>query len=382
MKRLLSLILTVILIAVGLPSKSYADNSSLALVWGPSPILHTFEFGKNGFLHLDLTKKVKWYSWDLENNHYLSLRQPFSIRIAQEIKILDKDSKCTSVPIKVRRHLSLSQAADSLNSTSIQFFASDIGFNKGISTQQVISRPIIFTIGPSDWKANSLEEQDFSVPVCEDSLGRAVSGLIGSEITLNFRYTYSTNADESYINIDPKCDEIKDNRCIFNSGIVRVFRVKFTQTSPSLASLKSVYQETIGRESDYLQAKPCEVPYLDYDQQSNSNTLRKDNKALCESRLRNLEFLNSEIATFSRAILSAELKAKQEAELKAKQDAESQAAAALKAKQESEANAGAAKATAKAAATKKTTIACVKGKLIKKVTAVKPMCPAGYKKKV
>jgi hypothetical protein len=80
--------------------------------------------------------------------------------------------------------------------------------------------------------------------------------------------------------------------------------------------------------------------------------------------------------------LSAELKAKQEAELKAKQDAESQAAAALKAKQESEANAGAAKATAKAVATKKTTIACVKGKLIKKVTALKPMCPAGYKKKV
>jgi hypothetical protein len=30
---------------------------------------------------------------------------------------------------------------------------------------------------------------------------------------------------------------------------------------------------------------------------------------------------------------------------------------------------------------KKTTITCVKGKLIKKVTAVSPKCPAGYKKK-
>jgi hypothetical protein len=29
----------------------------------------------------------------------------------------------------------------------------------------------------------------------------------------------------------------------------------------------------------------------------------------------------------------------------------------------------------------KTTITCVKGKLTKKVTAVKPVCPAGYKKK-
>jgi len=92
--------------------------------------------------------------------------------------------------------------------------------------------------------------------------------------------------------------------------------------------------------------------------------------------------------------LAAELKAKQEAEakakaaaeLKAKQEAEAKAAAELKAKQEAEAKAAAElkakqEAEAKAAATKKTTITCVKGKLVKKVTAVKPKCPAGYKKK-
>jgi hypothetical protein len=38
-------------------------------------------------------------------------------------------------------------------------------------------------------------------------------------------------------------------------------------------------------------------------------------------------------------------------------------------------------AEVKAAAEKKTTITCVKGKLIKKVTAKKPKCPSGYKKK-
>jgi hypothetical protein len=38
-------------------------------------------------------------------------------------------------------------------------------------------------------------------------------------------------------------------------------------------------------------------------------------------------------------------------------------------------------AEAKAAATKKTTITCVKGKLTKKVTSAKPKCPAGYKRK-
>jgi hypothetical protein len=38
-------------------------------------------------------------------------------------------------------------------------------------------------------------------------------------------------------------------------------------------------------------------------------------------------------------------------------------------------------ATVKTTAAKKITITCVKKKLIKKVTAVKPKCPAGYKKK-
>ena len=85
--------------------------------------------------------------------------------------------------------------------------------------------------------------------------------------------------------------------------------------------------------------------------------------------------------------IAAELKAKQEAdakavadkaaaELKAKQeaDAASNAAADLKAKQEADA-----KAAALAVAQKKATITCVKGKLTKKVTAVNPKCPTGYK---
>jgi len=79
-----------------------------------------------------------------------------------------------------------------------------------------------------------------------------------------------------------------------------------------------------------------------------------------------------------------ELRARQEAEakaateLKAKLDADAKAAAELKVKQDAVAKAAADKA---AAANKKTTITCINGKLIKKVTAVKPVCPKGYKKK-
>ena len=63
----------------------------------------------------------------------------------------------------------------------------------------------------------------------------------------------------------------------------------------------------------------------------------------------------------------------------AQAELEAKAAAALKAKQEAEAKVAAEKAAA--AASKKTTITCVKGKLTKKVIAVKPVCPKGYKKK-
>ena len=102
---------------------------------------------------------------------------------------------------------------------------------------------------------------------------------------------------------------------------------------------------------------------------------------------------------------AAELKIKQESEIKAKQEADAKAAADLKAKQEADAKAAANKEAAEKAerdayltklredaekaiaaeklleAKKKTTITCVKGKSTKKVTAVKPKCPSGYKKK-
>ena len=104
---------------------------------------------------------------------------------------------------------------------------------------------------------------------------------------------------------------------------------------------------------------------------ANSDAARGLFAAAENKRISNLKLVQAE----KDAKAAAELKAKQDAvakaaaELKAKQEAEAKAAAELKAKQEAE---------AKAAALKKTTITCVKGKLSKKVTAVKPKCPSGY----
>jgi hypothetical protein len=75
-----------------------------------------------------------------------------------------------------------------------------------------------------------------------------------------------------------------------------------------------------------------------------------------------------------RSQIELENENKAAAELKALQEAEEKAAAAQKAKQEA-----ATKSTT--VIKKKTTITCIKGKTIKKVTGFSPKCPSGYRKK-
>ena len=84
-----------------------------------------------------------------------------------------------------------------------------------------------------------------------------------------------------------------------------------------------------------------------------------------------------EFAQAEEALLAAEMKAKQEAEAKAKAEEEAKA----KAEEEAKAKAEVEAKVKLEASKKKTTITCIKGKLAKKVTAVNPKCPVGYKKK-
>jgi membrane protein involved in colicin uptake len=101
----------------------------------------------------------------------------------------------------------------------------------------------------------------------------------------------------------------------------------------------------------------------------------KQNEFLKAEEIRIAAELKAKQEAEAKARAEAEAKAKAEAEAKAKAEEEARvkAEAELKAKQESEVKAAAEK--------KKITITCVKGKLTKKVTAAKPKCPVGYKKK-
>jgi len=69
------------------------------------------------------------------------------------------------------------------------------------------------------------------------------------------------------------------------------------------------------------------------------------------------------------------------ADSKTKEEADAKAADKIAADVRAQHDAGAKMAADKIATSKKITITCVKGKLSKKVTAVKPVCPAGFKKK-
>ena len=77
----------------------------------------------------------------------------------------------------------------------------------------------------------------------------------------------------------------------------------------------------------------------------------------------------------------ADAAAKAAADALAAQQAADSAAKALADKASADALASQKAAATKAALQKKTTITCIKGKLTKTVTAIKPTCPAGYKKK-
>lgn len=80
-------------------------------------------------------------------------------------------------------------------------------------------------------------------------------------------------------------------------------------------------------------------------------------------------------------ISEAQIKAKQdeEARVLAEKMAADRLAAEVKSRQEAESKA--AQDAAKAALAKRTTITCVKGKTVRKVTAVKPVCPKGFRKR-
>ena len=179
---------------------------------------------------------------------------------------------------------------------------------------------------------------------------------------------------------------IKPNLELGKALILKAIEGKSTRQQEAIAAELKAKQEAEAKAAAELKAKQEAEAKAAAEQKAKQEAEAKaaaEQKAKQEAEAKAAAELKAKQEAEAKA--AAELKAKQEAaaELKAKQEA---AAAELKAKQEAEAKAAAElkskqEAAAKAAAAKKATITCTKGKLTKKVTAVKPKCPVGYKKK-
>ena len=158
-----------------------------------------------------------------------------------------------------------------------------------------------------------------------------------------------------------------------NSLLVNQISFKL-RTPPTMSGFRQAFQIVYGQSLDdfYIHA----LPYINYVAANWKSTSATSPEAVAFiiDRLGAVKAAAEVVAAAATKAAAdkaaTDLKANQEAEAKAAAD---KVAADLKAKQEAEAKAAAVK--------KKTTITCVKGKLTKKVTAVKPVCPAGFKKK-
>ncbi len=363
-RQLAKMILTLFCLNIFIPhSQAVEPPRSQFVEWSPG--FNWIALELNG-LHSDIQSYLPWYRYDPANAPFISSQAAFSIRLPKASLLDFSKSDCVGIPIQIRREVSQEFAKDLVNVFRLDF---TIAISKGSLFE---SQPVL-TVDPSYWgKSTNLIE--VLVPVCKVIFGTSQISLEGSSLVLGWtlKYTRDLTALQGE---SSKCTQVLIAKCIISTR----YTTGISIVTNSLLAIQqpTIYDLEIKKLQDFLDSKPCFPGGVGNQLLSN---------IYCANASQNIEILKQELPSIKLAAdkVVAELKAKQEAEvaavkaaaeLKAKQEVEVKAAAELRAKQEAEAKAAA------IAAMKKTTITCVKGKLTKKVTAVKPKCPAGYKVK-
>ncbi len=373
MKRhLAKLLLILFCLNIFIPHSQAVDAPKSKFVeWSPG--FNWIAFELNG-LHSDIQSYLPWYRYDPANTPFVSSQAAFSTRLPKASLLDFSKSDCVGIPIQIRREVPQEFARDLVNVFNLDF---TIAISKGSLFE---SQPIL-TVDPSYWsKSTNLIE--VLVPVCKVLFGTSHNSLEGSSLLLGLtlKYTRELTALQGESN---KCTQILASKCIISTRFATGISIV---TNNSLAIQQpAIYEVEIRKLQEFLDSKPCFPGGVGNQLLSN---------IYCANASQNIDILTQELPLIKVEAdkVAVELKAKQEAEiaaikaaaeLKAKQEAEIlavKAAAELKAKQEAELKTQQ-EAAAKAALAKKTTITCIKGKLTKKATAVKPKCPVGFKKK-
>ena len=277
-------------------------------------------FGLTGS-HAEIQRYFPWYKYDLDNSPYISIQAPVSIRIPSAIKLDFSQRDCINLPIKVRREVPRAVTADSLNILNVDFFLSS-------SKSKTFEINPIFTLGPTNW-LDDISIIEIQIPVCKNSILDPNKSSLGTYLSLGFTLKYSRDL-ASLSGETSKCKEFISDKCVItdraSTGISIVSNVK---QNPELIEL---YETSIKNSQDFIDTKPGYPGGV-------GNQLLSP--VYCVNAGRNIQILKNELLAI-------------------------QAPAFQKPSVNS--------------STKKT-ITCIKGKATKKVTAVNPKCPTGYKKK-
>lgn len=357
MNRIRPLILALLLISLlQAPAANSAEQREVKVIeWNYQFYFLNIDpittLGASSWLHSEVRQRIPFYD-DIYAVWPMSMRFPNEVYIEKS----NKEDVCYQIPVQVRAEIDFSYLRNADNPIELEFWPRMI-----FKDNTVLFREASLKIGPSDW-TDSAKVLNKKVNVCltKELLG---TDLLGIQLRTNIFYSRLLSEFKPQ-NLND-CWSTSLERCTyagFSAGGIGV-----NQSSSEEKDEVAGYIKTIAELKNFISIQPN----LD--------------KRTVEMSRRNLLFLETDLET-ARIRSKEKAEAKVAAELKAKQEAEAKAAAELKAKQEAEAIAAAdlkakQEAAAKAAALKKTTIVCVKGKLTKKVTAVNPKCPAGYKKK-
>ena len=333
-----------------MPNSQSAEISKPEFVeWNPG--FFWLAFGLSG-THSEIQSYLPWYQYDPENAPYISSQVALSLRPPKSILLDFTKNDCIGIPIQVRREVTQEIAMNTLNTLTIDFYPITI-----YSKLQMFDSQPIFTVGPNNWTdaSNVIEVQ---IPVCKEIVGTSKKSLEGSYLNLGYVFKYTRDLSTLQAGIS-KCDQVIGDKCIISTratGPVAVVTNNYQSIEqPALYSLE------IKKLQDFLDSKPCFPGGIGSQLLSN---------VYCANASQNIEILKRELPLITAA---AEKAAADKAA--AEKAAADKAAAELKAQQEAEAKAKS------DAARKKSTITCIKGKTVKKVTAVNPKCPSGYKRK-
>jgi hypothetical protein len=222
----------------------------------------------------------------------------------------------------MRREVPHGVATDVLNILSVDFYLSS-------SKAKAFELNPILTLGPTNW-IDGVDVIEIQIPVCKNSILDPNKSSLGTYLNLGFTLKYSRDLTSLKGEVS-KCKEIVSDKCVItersSTGISIVSNAK--QNS----ELIELYETSIKSFQDLIDSNPC------YPGGVGDQLL---SPVYCVNAGRNIQILKNELLAIRAPVIQKPL--------------------------------------GSSSTKKSSVITCTKGKISKKVIAINPKCPKGFKK--